>query len=134
MFIKIKNTPSPLDAGDSFTIIDNIKTVNYFCPIPKRLESIDELLKYRDDFHMEGRIINYDRMHQLEDPQTSDCVVSKENPYLINVINFTTYGGDEDGEQWMFDTVAYIVSDDGKTIEKAAAGGLLSDAIKKLVD
>jgi hypothetical protein len=132
MFIKIKNSNARLDDEESFTIIDNVTTVIFFRPTPIRLDSVELLKKYTQDFRV-SMVLDYDRVNRIIEHEPD--VISKANPYLVNHISFLR-GDDEVGEEedWIFDTVAYIVTDDGKTIEKAPAGGLMTEAVNKLMN
>jgi len=131
MFIKIKNNPNYSNEPESFTIIDNVETVHFFRPSAVRISTVEELDKYVSTFNFEGVIFDYDTIQEIKDGKLT---IDEKNPYLLNKLNFTRKDGDEQGEDWVFDTVAYLMSDDGKTIEKAPAGGLLSEAINKMLN
>ena len=130
MFIKIRNSPDR--AGDiSFTIIDNVDVINYFSPAPKEITTTEEAKKLWDSvimMHYDGHVLDNEWLYLINEGKADEEELpSKKNPYRYNVLNFRRKDTDgEDDTQWIFDTVAYIMSDDGKTIDKVSAGGLQS--------
>jgi hypothetical protein len=133
MFIKIKNhSDNPKEI--SFTIIDNIDVINHFSPQPIKLTSIEEAKKlWNNLLHFEGTVLDTEWLYLIQvDKADKEELPSLENPYSYNILNFHRKGEDSDtDEQWAFDTVAYIMSDEGKTIDKVMAGGLYSTSIAK---
>ena len=125
MFIKIKNNPEYSNALDSFTIIDNVDVINYFRPSPFILMNLDDVITLYDNLHAyDGIVADTDWLDGVK-KSTSDPLPTSDTPYKYNVINFRRKDTpDDDDIMWMFDTIAYIMSDDGKTIEKVHAGGI----------
>jgi hypothetical protein len=126
MFIKIKNNPEYSNAEDSFTIIDNVDVINYFSPSPRIITCPTEIKKlYNNDIkNYDGCVANLDWLYDVaKAPTKTTAIPTEATPYTYNVLNFTRKDDDED-IIWMFDTVAYIMSDEGKTIEKVRAGGI----------
>ncbi len=135
MFIKIKNH-SPYNEEDSFTIIDNIDVINYFCPKPKEVMSTEEAKKLWNGLVLniyEGDVVDSEWLYLVnQDKADKSELPTAANPYRYNIINFHRKDSDDDvDEQWIFDTVAYIMSDEGRTIEKVMAGGLSSKILEK---
>ncbi len=135
MFIKIRNSSDT--AGDvSYTIIDNVDVINYFCPSPIEITTIEEAKKLWNNIilmNYDGHVVDNEWLYLInKDEEDENDLPSKTNIYHYNVLNFRRKGTDgEDDSQWVFDTVAYIMSDDGKTIEKVCAGGLQSKRLAK---
>lgn len=128
MFIKILNNPLYSEIG--YTIIDNVDIIDYFSEAPLQITSVNQAaVIYRSIMNGSEYIFDTDLLHNLEnhfDNLKKESIPSKENPYLYNLIIFRKKGQKlEEGTYWYLDTKAYIMSNDGKTIEKVHGGGFI---------
>jgi len=138
MLIKIANAPYFEGSKNSFIIFDNVSTILSCKTSPTEHSSNEDLLFFlnlpheQDDIVIE--IFNYERISflgGLEIYKTSPIMdtniptnehLSENKVYLTNSIIF-----ERDGKRHIarFDTIAYICNDEGKTLEKCFAGGIL---------
>lgn len=139
MLIKIANAPYFEGSNkNSFTIFDNVSTILSCKTSPTEHTSNEDLLFFLNLPHGQEDIVieifNYDAISFLEGLEMyKTCPLMDTNKptnehlsenkiYLTNSIIFERGGKRHIAR---FDTMAYICNDEGKTLEKCFAGGIL---------
>ncbi|WP_435018419.1 hypothetical protein TA3x_000393 [Tundrisphaera sp. TA3] len=119
--------------SESYLLIDRVDSVSYKSS-PVEFMSSDELVEHLHrsgntegcrvilDPRMAGNVYPYLPSPDAK-PEDYIGVLSEKRVYRVNTIEY-----ERDGQRLSvtFDTIAYICNDEGKTLEKACAGGPLN--------
>lgn len=134
MLIKIAKAPY-FEGSDktSYILIDKVEKID-FQVHPFEFSSYFDLQNHLnlsrtiectslevDDVRIAG--MNPDTGYKSDTPAALPEPLSKDRVYQINQVAFTRDGK---YESYVFDTIAYICNDEGKTLEKCFAGGVLN--------
>ncbi len=135
MLIKIAKAPYSLTGNNSYIIFDNVISVDNCSAQPMEYTSNEELLQFVDSIEKAQGIdaeFDHDRITYFRDSYGNGKsggvmpireILSPTCVYRINRIDFSTKNGQQ---SFAFDTICYICNDEGKTIEKCFAGGVLN--------
>lgn len=124
MLIKVQTAQH----ADSFLLIDRVDSVRYEAN-PREFASQTELSDYIRLMHdvESAKVVLDPRTGGLYPPDhdISEYVgpLSEKRVYRLNTMTYERHG---EFRSLVFDTIAYICNDDGKTLEKAIAGGVLN--------
>lgn len=132
MLIKIATHPySHSSDTNNFMIIDRIECVDFsvqpriFTNYDTTSEGLKNYLKECDRLCMVITLCPtfYGRFEPSLDSHSPVDYLNDTRVYRINQISFTR---DNEYQTHVFDTIAYICNEEGKTLEKCFAGGILN--------
>lgn len=122
MLIKIAKAPFFEGSDKNAFMLLDVEEVIRFQNHPywefKDAEELKSSLEYWEQ--LQSTLLDYDRIKSVIEDQE----LNRDKVYRVNYIVVRDRHGKE--AQYIFDTIAYICNDDGKTLEKCFAGGILN--------